>query len=134
MSRALRRRKCWLSGTCVLCSAGVPCEFSEEVSAARRDAANAPPREACAHGGNAKGVALQHEGFILPCIGCSPDSVIAPAGQAAVAAPRALAALRHEHSYEPTAEALAHLQAYMSMLDARLLARFGVATPDSKPD
>ena len=93
---------------CVLCSAGVPCEFSEEVSAARRDAANAPPREACAHGGNAKGVALQHEGFILPCIGCSPDSVIAPAGQAAVAAPRALAALRHEHSYEPTAEALAH--------------------------
>ena len=93
---------------CVLCSAGVPCEFSEEVSAARRDAANAPPHEARAHGGNAKGVALPQEGFILPCIGCSPDSVIAPAGQAAVAAPRALAALRHEHSYEPTAEALAH--------------------------
>ena len=93
---------------CVLCSAGVPCEFSEEVSAARRDAANAPPHEARAHGGNAKGVALPQEGFILPCIGCSPDSVIAPAGQATVAAPRALAALRHEHSYEPTAEALAH--------------------------
>ena len=93
---------------CVLCSAGVPCEFSEEVSAARRDAANAPPHEARAHGGNAKGVALPQEGFILPCIGCSPDSVIAPAGQAAVAVPRALAALRHEHSYEPTAEALAH--------------------------
>lgn len=94
---------------CVLCSAGVPCEFSEEVSAARRDAANAPPREVRAHaGGDAKRVALPHEGFILPCIGCSPDSVIAPAGQAAVAAPRALVALRHEHSYEPTAEALAH--------------------------
>jgi hypothetical protein len=92
---------------CVLCSAGVPCEFSEEVSAARRDAANAPSPEARAHGGKAKGVALPHEGYILR-VGCSPDSVIAPAGQAGVAAPCALLALRHAHGYEPTAEALAH--------------------------
>ena len=61
-------------------------------------------------------MALPQEGFILPCIGCSPDSVIAPAGQAAVAAPRALAALRHKHSYEPTAEALAQHTARLHVL------------------
>ena len=41
------------------------------MSAARRDAALAPPREAHAHGGKA-----------LSPAGCSPDSVIAPASQA----------------------------------------------------
>ena len=104
---AQRRENAAEPRPCVLCSAGVPCEFSEEVSAARRDAANAPPHEARAHGGKAKGVVLPHEGYILP-VGCSPDSVIAPASQAGVAAPCALLALRHAHGYEPTAEALAH--------------------------
>ena len=103
---AQRRENAAEPRPCVLCSAGVPCEFSEEVSAARRDAANAPLHEARAHGGKAKGVALPHDGYILRR-DSSPDSVIAPASHSGVAAPCIPLALRQAHGYEPTAEALA---------------------------
>ena len=103
---AQRRENAAEPRPCVLCSAGVPCEFSEEVSAARRDAANAPLHEARAHGGKAKGVALPQDGYILRR-DSSPDSVIAPASHSGVAAPCIPLALRQAHGYEPTAEALA---------------------------
>ena len=56
---------------------------SPQVSAARRDAAHAPPEErALGDRASPEGVALPHDSYVLPAGYSSPDSVIAPASQA----------------------------------------------------
>ena len=119
--REKRGRKEFEPKPCSLCTAGVPCEFTEEVSAARRQNAScfSPSShvqpDAKIHGGNGFAyLRLLRESVLLPCD--SPDTVTVmetsppsqpPSKPQAIQAAQSAAAKRHSFNYDPTAAALA---------------------------
>ena len=106
---------------CALCAAGVPCEFTEEVGAARRQNASCSSPsshvqpDAKIHGGTSFAYLRRlRESALLPCE--SPTTVTVmetsppsqpPSKPQAIQAAQSAAAKRHSFNYDPTAAALA---------------------------